>query len=232
MIVVEILIVVVGIFIGLQVDGWNERREARQLYLAALNAFVVESTSNRELLDARIESIEQRMPVLQTAIRHLVRCESAPGIDAILDQVVDMSYVSISPRQSFVAYEAVATNTRFQELISENFRLRLNAYYSDFLKTHEWMVRNAATIDPASRFEESTVVRVVDTGDESSVYRQFRWQVDAPFESTCTDRRFVRDAVSMHSIHTVNLGMSRAMQGKRDAFDVALRDEIGRIRGH
>jgi hypothetical protein len=229
-IVVEILIVVIGILIGLQVDGWNERRETMRLYESALNAFLVESTSNRELLDARIQRIEERIPALEKALRHLVRCDPAPGIDAVLDDVVDMSYLSIRPNQSFVAYEAVATGTRFQEVMSEGFRLQLNAYYSHFLKQHEWLVRNAATIDPASRFEESAVVSVVETDDHSSVYRQFRWQVDAPFESVCADRQFVRDAVSLHAIHAVNLRLSREMQGRRDAFDAELRDEIERIR--
>lgn len=228
-IVVEILIVVIGILIGLQVDGWNERRETRQLYRAALNAFLVESTSNRTLLDGKNEQIERRIPVLETAIRHLVRCESAPGIDATLDSVVDMSYSSIRPNQVFVAYEAVASNTRFQEVMSEKFRLELNSYYSHFLKRHEWLVRNAATIDPATLFEDSQVVAVVETDDDSSVYRQFRFQVDAPFASVCTDREFVRDAVSMHSIHAVNLRLSKEMQGKRDLFDVELRNEIDRV---
>jgi hypothetical protein len=228
-IVVEILIVVIGILIGLQVDGWNERRETRQLYRTALNAFLVESTSNRTLLDAKIEQIEKRIPVLETAIRHLVRCESAPGIDATLNRVIDMSYLSIRPLQSFVAYEAVATNTRFQEVMSEKFRLELNSYYSHFLKRHEWLVRNAATIDPATLFEESKVVAVIETDDDSSVAKQFRWQVDAPFASVCTDRKFVRDAVSQHAIHAMNLRLSREMQGKRDLFDVELRDEIDRV---
>lgn len=230
-IAVEILIVVIGILIGLQVNGWNERRETRRLYQAALNAFLVESTSNRSLLDARIQQIEQRIPVLESAIRHLVRCESAVGIDATLNSIVDMSYVSISPYQVFVAYEAVVGNTRFQEVMSEGFRLQLNSYYSHFLKRHEWMVRNASTVDPATLFEDSKVVAVVETDDDSSVYRQFRFQVDAPFSSVCTDREFIRDAVSMHSIHSVNLSLSREMQERRDAFDKELRREIDHIAG-
>jgi hypothetical protein len=225
---VEILIVVIGILIGLQVDGWNERRETRRLYQTALNAFLVESTSNRTLLDARIQRIEERIPVLESAIRHLVRCESAAGINAALNSVVDMSYVSIRPNQAFVAYEAVASGTRFQEVMSERFRLQLNSYYSQFLKQHEWLVRNASTVDPATLFEDSKVVTVVETDDESSVYRQFRFQVDAPFSSVCTDREFIRDAVSMHSIHAVNLRLSREMQQRRDAFDKELQREIDR----
>jgi hypothetical protein len=228
-IVVEILIVVIGILIGLQVDGWNERRETRQLYQTALNAFLVESASNRTLLDAVNAKIEQRIPALETAIRHLVRCDSAPGIDATLDRVVEMSYSSIRPNQAFVSYEAVASSTRFQEVMSERFRLQLNSYYSNFLKRHEWLVRNASTIDPGTLFEDSKVVAVIETDDDSSVSRQFRWQVDAPFESVCKDREFVRDAVSLHAIHAMNLRLSREMQGKRDLFDVELRDEIDRV---
>ena len=228
-VMVEIMIVVIGILIGLQVDDWHQRRETRQLYQAALNAFLIESNSNRQLLDDRMRQMEDRIPVLEQTVRHLVRCESAPGIEAALNRVVDMSYRSIRPSQSFVAYEAVASGTRFQEVMSQRFRLQLNSYYSEFLKQHEWLVRNAATIDPASRFEATDSVAVVETADDSSVYTQFRWQVDAPFESVCKDQAFVRDLIAMHAIHSVNLRLAREMQGKRDAFDGEIRNEINRI---
>lgn len=228
-VVVEILIVVIGILIGLQVDDWHERRETRQLYQSALNAFLIESNSNRQLLDERIQQMEARIPVLEQAVRHVVRCEPAPGIDAALNRVVDMSYRSIRPNQSFVAYEAVASGTRFQEIMSQQFRLQLNTYYSEFLKTHEWLVRNAETIDPASRFEATNSVAVVETDDDSSVYTQFRWQVNVPFESVCKDQAFVRDLIAMHAIHSVNLRLVREMQGKRDAFDGEIRGEIDRV---
>ena len=228
-VVVEILIVVIGILIGLQVDSWNERRETRQLYRTALNAFLVESTSNRAMLDTRIRQIEERIPVLEKAIRHLVRCDSEPRIDATLNSVIDMSYSSISPNQAFVAYEAVAADTRFQEVMSKEFRLQLNSYYSQFLKGHEWLVRNARTIDPGSSFEKSKVVTVLETDDDSSVYRQFRWRLNAPFESVCTDREFVRDTVNLHAIHAVNLRISKEMQDRRGVFNVELRDEINRF---
>jgi hypothetical protein len=228
-IVVEILVVVIGILIGLQVDGWNERRQTRQLYQTALNAFLVESSSNRVLLDQKLLNIEEGLPVLEKALRHLVRCESAPGIDATLNSMIDMSFRSIRSRQAFVAYEAVATNTRFQEVMSEKFRLQLNSYYSQFIKGHEWLVRNAETIDPASSFVESKVVSVVETDDDSSVLQQFRWRLNAPFESVCADREFVSDTKNMQAIYSINLRISREMQEARNQFEAELRDEINRI---
>ena len=229
-VVLEVLIVVVGIFIGLQVDDWAERRATRQLYGTALEAFLVESTSNRELLDRRIQQIEGRIPDLEKALLHLIRCDKAPGIETTLNEIIDMSYSSISPQQAFVAYESVTANTRFQEAMSKEFRQSLSSYYSQFLKAHEWLVRNAQTIDPASSFERSKVVSALETDNNSTVYRQFRFRLNAPFEIVCKDRDFVRDAMNLHAIHAVNLRLSKAMQDRRDVFDFALRIEINRAR--
>jgi hypothetical protein len=68
-VVLEILIVVVGIFIGLQVDGWNELRKERQEeeeYLVrlteearrALNSFSIYKQTHRTNIDSGIDLIQ------------------------------------------------------------------------------------------------------------------------------------------------------------------------------
>ena len=59
-VVLEILIVVVGIFIGLQVDGWNEARKDKAkegIYLERLSRDIVRDS---ELLSRSIQSADER----------------------------------------------------------------------------------------------------------------------------------------------------------------------------
>ena len=226
---VEVAIVVVGILIGLRANDWADRRATEKLYRTALQVFLEESESNRKLLDRTIGTIESRIPALEQALGGLVRCEAWPDAERTLNDVIDMSYRSIRPDQAFVAYEAVSSNARFQEVMSADFRRALNLYYSQFVSSHEWLRRNAATIDPAMSFERSPVVSILETSDGSSVLSQYRMRLSAPFASACADRTFVRDLWNFHAIHAVNLGMARRIQERRDQFDEALRKEIARI---
>ena len=226
---IELAIVVLGILIGLRVNDWADQRATERLYRTALTVFLEESKANRELLDHTIGLIESRTPALEQSVAGLVRCEAWPDAGKTLNEVIGMSYRSIRPEQAFVAYQAVSSNPRFQEAMSADFRRALNRYHTQFVASYEWMRRNAETIDPAMSFENASVVAIRETGNHASTLARFQLQLDAPFASVCADPVFVHDLWNFHAIHAINLGMSRTMQQRRDAFDEALRDEIDRI---
>jgi hypothetical protein len=48
----------------------------------------------------------------------------------------------------------------------------------------------------------------METDDDSSVYQQFRWRLNALFESVCADRESVGDTQTMHAIYFVNLRLA------------------------
>ena len=129
------------------VDDWADRRATDRLYRTALQVFLEESESNREPLDQRIRKIESRIPALERSLQAVVRCESGLDVEKTLNAVIDMSYSSIQPDQAFVAYEAVSSNPRFQEVMSADFRRALNLYHSQFVTSYAWLRRNAARIE-------------------------------------------------------------------------------------
>jgi hypothetical protein len=227
--VLEIAIVVIGILIGLQVNDWADRRATERLYRTALQAFVEESTTNRQLIDHTIGKMQSRMPTLESAVHSLVRCESTPGIDRTLNDAIEMSYSSVGPEQSFVAYQAVASNSSFQTIMSVDFRRALNQYYAQIVAPYEWLRRNAEMIDPAMLFEGSQSAAIQETNDQSSTLRRFRMRLAAPLPTACKERSFVRDMWTFHAIHAINLDIARRMQGRRGEFDGALQNEIARI---
>lgn len=226
---VELVIVVLGIFIGLRADDWADERSNERLYRSALEAFLEESVSNRKLLDSTIRLIDSRIPTLEQSLSGVVRCEAWPDAETRLNEVVAMSFMSIRPDQSFVAYQGVSSNPRFQEVMSADFRRALNAYHASFVASYEWLRRNARTIDPAMSFERSPVLSIQETDDHTSVLSRFQLRLNAPFARVCADPTFVHDLWDFHAIHAVNVGMSRRIQQRRDAFDDELRKEIARI---
>lgn len=181
------------------------------------------------MLDRTIQKIESRIPALETSLQAVVRCETGPDVETTLNDVIDMSYSSIRPDQALVAYEAVSSNARFQEVMSADFRRVLNLYHSQFVSAYAWLRRNSDTIDPAASFERSEVTSILETDDDTNAYGRFKLRLGAPFPLACTDRSFVRDVWNFHAIHAVNLRMSKQMQVRRQQFDEALGEEIARI---
>ena len=59
-VVIETLIVVMGVFLGLQVNNWNEARHTSAREAEMLNALQIEFEQNIETLRATLSSLEQR----------------------------------------------------------------------------------------------------------------------------------------------------------------------------
>ena len=81
-VVLEIMIVVIGIFIGLQVDDWNEARKHRQqesVYLAILRDDTMAMRANLESL---IEQRELFIREMTAALRALESCDGAAEAQA------------------------------------------------------------------------------------------------------------------------------------------------------
>ncbi|WP_235299573.1 DUF6090 family protein [Portibacter marinus] len=55
----EIILVVVGILIALQVNNWNEKRKLNNEGKEILTALQAEFTSNRKVLKERIQNLEE-----------------------------------------------------------------------------------------------------------------------------------------------------------------------------
>lgn len=75
-VVLEILIVVVGIFLGLQVDDWNEHRKERAQETAYLAQLQDDVETMRSLLDGLIARAEGREEAMLRVLRALETCSA------------------------------------------------------------------------------------------------------------------------------------------------------------
>ncbi len=70
----DFLIVVVGVFVGLQVQNWNEQRGDREEYARALDRLDVEMTANLAMLDALDPQSAQSRKIVGHAFEVLKSC--------------------------------------------------------------------------------------------------------------------------------------------------------------
>lgn len=90
----EIFVVVIGIFLGLQVDDWNENRKNRQqerVYLAKLSNDL--SVMHADLLVA-IEKTKERVERMKSALYALEACGDSPQAQADIKFTLERYQVS------------------------------------------------------------------------------------------------------------------------------------------
>jgi hypothetical protein len=94
-VILEILIVVVGIFLGLQVDDWNETRKYRQqesVYLAKISD---DLTSMRTDLIGKVEAYKGKIQTMTAALHALETCDASE--QAIADVKFTMERYQSTP---------------------------------------------------------------------------------------------------------------------------------------
>jgi len=100
----EIMIVVIGIFIGLQVDGWNERRKDRSTERDYLERLLVETRLNIKQVTRKAQSYFDRADSLLRQVRHYSQGNKGsgrsryrhrkhdPAVDVVCRDVATMSF--------------------------------------------------------------------------------------------------------------------------------------------
>jgi len=83
--VLEILIVVIGIFIGLQVDDWNERRKEQRLADACHERLLEDVRTELATLDLRIEYYAQVRQHGENVLRGLLGSQNDLGEPFLID---------------------------------------------------------------------------------------------------------------------------------------------------
>ncbi|TNE40318.1 MAG: hypothetical protein EP347_03760 [Alphaproteobacteria bacterium] len=108
-VVLEILIVVIGIYLGLQVDDWNRYRQARALEQEYLERLWVESLENKQRLDRAIERYGEGVDSTRDALEFVLGEEP----DAALLARIKEQGLSYGKKPSLVLQDSA-----YQELVS------------------------------------------------------------------------------------------------------------------
>ena len=85
---IDFLIVVVGVFIGIQVANWNEAQSQRNDYKMALDRYAAEIDANISILRALDKKSSERISTVRKGFDTLLTCEDTPENRQIVNQGV------------------------------------------------------------------------------------------------------------------------------------------------
>jgi hypothetical protein len=137
----DFVIVVMGVFIGLQVDNWNATRSDQREYEMALARFDDEARSNLNTIDLLEEELAESLTVMRTAFDTLRSCEDGAENRRLIEEglwQIKGTYglrlrmnalQELTTSQPLLAQQSAAERARFSEL---KFRLELVAHEVKF----------------------------------------------------------------------------------------------------
>ena len=173
-IAIEFVLLVLGVFLGIQVANWNEARADRVAYEAALGRLSAEIDTNLASLDTFDVDIQNSLATGSRALTVLQSCvdseENRRIVDAGLDTI--RGTAGLHPRRN--ALDEIASNPRLlaQQTTRERQRFSEILYYFDVLQQ---------TADSAERrpgengMENNPLLRVGAPYRSSFKYYGFDW---------------------------------------------------------
>ncbi|MCK5746761.1 MAG: hypothetical protein KAH44_11125 [Oricola sp.] len=124
----DFVIVVVGVFIGVQLGNWNASRAGHARYAEARQQLVSETETNLQLVRTYVGLYDTRLGEIRAAISILRRCETGPDALKIVERGLDNLRSTPSLVQQTSAISFLTENDEMLAIQDEPERLRLQAY--------------------------------------------------------------------------------------------------------
>jgi hypothetical protein len=195
-ITIEFVLLVAGVFLGIQVANWNDARGARAEYLDALGRLDAEIETNLAILD-ELEP-EQSMQEVVRGFEALRSCVDSPehrtDVEAGLEQIRGTFGLHLHRR----ALDELTANPRLMSLQSEAERRRFTemAFFFDVML---FEARFAEGHPLQNRIENNPILEVGDAQQVSFAYFGVDFSktrrplhLGVPIDEACKDDRLVK----------------------------------------
>ncbi len=138
----DFLIVVFGVFIGIQLGNWNELRQTRHAFADAQSRFADENYANIKAADNFLAGLEANLRHVENAIDILRSCESNDAGKVKLNTGINVirGTAFLSIRQT--ALSALTNNDQFLSLMDEERREAIKEFERQVVqtqKTLDWL---------------------------------------------------------------------------------------------
>jgi len=190
---IDFLIVVVGVFIGIQVANWNAELKDKSAYQGALERFKAEVEFNIENLEALHQELEKTIPLVTLGLDYLRTCDqSEQAKEAILTAINEMqitrgirlrtnSLVEITTDANLLHQQSSDDRRTFQDLSN---LLGIVQFESDYVESKPLDIPIWA--HPKLTVGQSDI-QVVDNKGKEWRFLNRKLLLNAPIEILCND---------------------------------------------
>jgi hypothetical protein len=195
---IDFVIVVIGVFVGIQVSNWNQLRTDRAEYEAALERLSEEIDANLAMLDDLDSTMARDLDKAGRALTLLQSCVDSDENLRIVEEGLDVirGTEGLRPRRN--ALDEVTTNPRLlsQQTVRERKRLSELLFYYDALQSEA----DFANYFPLEMGMENNPILVVRPAEEFvGAYFGREWRVtrrnlglNVPLRDACRDNQLLK----------------------------------------
>jgi len=197
MVLIEILVVVVGIFIGLQVDDWNLARKQcadRQIYLDRLGADVDLMIDRETLVQQRFESRRDQIHASRSALQ---TCRLTEGEKDSFESALLGHQVMPRPQLERATFDEMVAGGALARIDDPALKQSISTLFAEGVDINDSLDYFSADLGRASDIVWHRVTLLVDAApaqaDDSTAYRpdeQYPDRVDYHSDALCQDTIF------------------------------------------
>ena len=137
-VVLEVLIVVVGIFVGLQVDSWNETRKDRLSEHRYLERIYDELALDIASIELSIKVAKSRRDMGHLLLNALNDSEVVRANPFVFLRAIEQASYTLSPTINNVTFDEIKFAGNLAIIRDEDLRSRLSAYYKLIERYEQW----------------------------------------------------------------------------------------------
>ena len=184
----DFVIVVAGVFIGLQVSQWNEDAQTQRAFEQAKSRLEAERLANLELTETFLSDVAARLERAEAAIEVLRTCEADEASLRTLNDGLNQIRGTATLKLRMTALSAITQNSAFLSLMDEPEREQVKELERaltqaqttlDFLETYPFTIHiedsPAVSNGPLQTFSAASDLRI------RQIY------LDVPIEDACAD---------------------------------------------
>ncbi|MBI1393579.1 MAG: hypothetical protein GC152_12625 [Alphaproteobacteria bacterium] len=208
----DFVIVVAGVFIGIQLGNWNEARASHVRYAEARRQFISETETNLRLAQTYVRSYETQLAEVRAAISILRRCETGPDALKTVERGLDNLRSTAQLVQQISAITFLTENEEMVAIQDEQERLRLQTYSRDM----HWVLDGAEHIEHLPDRSPAEDHPMIGYGELSADYAPVNGADErplilvVPLEEACQDA-----ALAKHFYLWERIGVFAGLIGKQ-----------------
>ena len=222
---IDFVIVVAGVFIGIQVANWNEVRNNKAGLVASLGRLDKEVSRNIDMIDSVLRHFDESREDYNQGREALNACTISPDSEAALERLLFDLVEDIQPNFSTFALEKLASEDRYQDLLSAQFQedfgiyaARLNEEYEQLTSHYNNMFSHHVNFHPD--------VGAYFSGDDE--YQGWGFSLDKPFAEICVDASFRNRFINTIGFYNSINRRLIALKAEVEQFQIALAKELER----
>lgn len=219
----DFVIVVVGVFIGIQVANWNDIRHDKAGLAASLERLDEEVAQNIDMIEKVLITFEESREDLDMGRDALNDCAFSPDAQAALERSLFGFVEDVQPNFVTFALDQLARHDRYQDILSTQFQDDFRLYAGRLKEENEQLTSHYNNMWSHHVNHHPGVSAFFPADTEE--YEGWGFRLDRPFAEICVDASFRNRFINTIGFYTSINNRLIGFREEAELFQSALENE-------